>query len=347
MNDAEMRAALEQFLARRCGRAVRVEALAPLAGGASRDMFSFELHDADGAPPRELVLRMDPAPGRMQSDRSEEYRLLTLADEAGVRVPAPRWLGEAGDGLGVRFIVMDKVRGDAIARRLLRDDTYAATRLALPGDLARELARIHAIDANDPRLADLRARAPGGDDPTRFARHEVGRYRALLEAADQGWPRPALRFGERWLLAHAPAARRPALVHGDFRIGNVMFDERGLTAVLDWELAHVGDPMEDLGWLAVRAWRFGRDELAVGGLCAREDFWRAYERESGAPIERASAMWWEVFGNWKWAIICVLQAASHKAGSYPNVELASLGRRVAEVEWELISRLEETDARSS
>src|SRR3990172_8123379 len=111
MDDAELRAALEAFLARRCGRAVRVEGLAPLAGGASREMFAFDLREADGAPPRELVLRMDPAPGRMQSDRSEEYRLLTVADEAGVRVPVVRWLGEANDGLGVRFIVMDRVRG--------------------------------------------------------------------------------------------------------------------------------------------------------------------------------------------------------------------------------------------
>jgi aminoglycoside phosphotransferase (APT) family kinase protein len=347
VNDPELRAALESFLARKCGRAVRVEGFAPLAGGASREMFAFDLHGGADAAVRELVLRMDPAPGRMQSDRADEYRLLEAADAAGVRVPVVRWLGDAEDGLGARFIVMDRVRGDAIARRLLRDDAYARARAALPGDLARELARIHGIDLEDARLATLRARAPAGADAARFAHHEIDRYRTLLDAADQGWPRPALRFAERWLLARAPHARRPALVHGDFRIGNVMFDERGLTAVLDWELAHVGDAMEDLGWLAVRAWRFGRDELPVGGLCGREEFWAAYERESGASIDRGAASWWEVFGNWKWAIICVLQAASHKAGRYPNIELASLGRRVAEVEWELIARLEESDARSA
>src|SRR5262249_31949082 len=157
-------------------------------------------------------------------------------------------------------------------------------RSALPGDLARELARIHAIDVGDERVSALRTRAAAGDDPRRFARFEIARYRDLLAVADQGWPRPALRFAERWLLAHAPACDRATLVHGDFRVGNVMFDERGLTAVLDWELAHVGDPLEDLGWLAVRAWRFGRDDLAVGGLCARESFWELYERETGAPI---------------------------------------------------------------
>jgi aminoglycoside phosphotransferase (APT) family kinase protein len=229
----------------------------------------------------------------------------------------------------------------------LRDDAYARARVALPGELARELACIHAIDVEDARLAELRARAPSDADPKRFARYEVARYRALIDAADGDWARPALRFAERWLLVRAPDARRAALVHGDFRIGNVMFDERGLTAVLDWELAHVGDALEDLGWLAVRAWRFGRDELAIGGLCSREELWSSYERESGVSIDHDSALWWEVFGNWKWAIICVLQAASHKTGRYPNIELASLGRRVAEVEWELIRLLEEVDARSA
>jgi aminoglycoside phosphotransferase (APT) family kinase protein len=261
---------LEEFLRRKCGGDVSVADFAPLAGGASREMFGFDLVEP-GRPRRSLVLRMDPGPGRMQSDRAEEFRLLVVAGEAGVTVPAVRWLGEETEGLGARFIVMDRVRGEAIARRLLRDEAYARTRSALPGELARELARIHAIDVEDPRVSALRLRAASGDDPRRFARFEVQRYRDLLARADQSWPRPALRFAERWLLERAPACTRPALVHGDFRIGNVMFDEKGLTAVLDWELAHVGDPLEDVGWLAVRAWRFGRDELAVGGLCGRED----------------------------------------------------------------------------
>jgi aminoglycoside phosphotransferase (APT) family kinase protein len=344
MNDAERCRALERFLTRKCGTEVSVHRFEALAGGASREMFAFELQQGS-AERRELVLRMDPDPGRMQSDRSEEYRLLAVAHEAGVKVPRVHWLGEQGDELGARFIVMDRVRGEAIARRLLRDDRYADTRSALPADLARELARIHAIDPADPRISALGERAPSGDDARRFARHEIERYRNLLEIADQGWPRPALRFAERWLDSRAPAAGRTALVHGDFRIGNVMFDEHGLTAVLDWELAHLGDPLEDVGWLTVRAWRFGRDDQPVGGLCSRERFWQLYERESGVSVDRGAALWWEIFGNWKWAIICIMQAASHKAGRYHNVELASLGRRVAEVESELIALIENDDAR--
>ena len=347
MELATIQRALEGFLVRVLKREVRVEGLAPLAGGASREMFAFRLCEGEADSGTELVLRLDPASGRMQSDRGEEFHLLRIASEADVTVPRVHWLGEVSDGLGARFLVMDRVRGEAIARRLLRDDRYETTRRVLPECLARELARIRRIDIGDPRLAALCERAPTGEDPTRFARHEIERYRALLEVADQGWPRPVLRFGERWLLQRAPAASRAALVHGDFRVGNVMFDEHGLTAVLDWELAHVGDPLEDVGWMTVRAWRFGRDDCAVGGLCSREEFWALYERACGIALDRCAVRWWEVFGNWKWAVICVLQAASHKAGRFPNVELASLGRRTAEVEWELIARIEDYDARTT
>jgi aminoglycoside phosphotransferase (APT) family kinase protein len=347
MDAGELRDALERFIRRESGRPLRVEHLAPLPGGASREMFGFELRETDDDTPMQMVLRLDPPPGRMQSDRGEEFRLLQLTHESGVKVPRVHWLGELSDGLGARFFVMDRVGGEAIARRLLRDEHYEVTRRALPGDLARELGRTHAVNLSDPRLATLRERAPGGDDPRRFARFEIDRYRNLLDLADQGWPRPALSFGERWLRRNAPAASRIGLVHGDFRIGNVMFDERGLTAVIDWELSHIGDPLEDIGWMTVRAWRFGEDDRPVGGLCSREKLWDLYGRETGVDVDVNAALWWEIFGNWKWTVICVLQAASHKAGRVLNVELASLGRRTAEVEWELIARIEDYDARST
>jgi aminoglycoside phosphotransferase (APT) family kinase protein len=345
VDERSLSQALQQFLRRATGADVAVERFSVLAGGASREMFGFELRTPGEPGTRELVLRLDPGSGRIQSDRREEFVLLQLAHEHGVTVPRVHWLGEEGDGLGARFIVMDRVRGEAIARRLLRDAAYERTRTALPADLARELARIHSIDASEPRLESLRARAPEGDDPRRFALAEIDRYRMLLAAVDADFPRPALRFAARRLVAHAPRAEREALVHGDFRIGNVMFDEQGLTAVLDWELTHVGDPMEDLGWLTVRAWRFGNDDRPVGGLCSREELWKLYGRERGIDVDTRSALWWEAFGNWKWAVICVLQAAGHKAGRYPNVELASLGRRTAEVESELMERIRDIDAR--
>jgi aminoglycoside phosphotransferase (APT) family kinase protein len=173
-----------------------------------------------------------------------------------------------------------------------------------------------------------------------FSVSEVARYLTSLTMAAGDDPYPVLALVGRWLEQHAPNASRRAVVHGDFRIGNILYDASGLTAVLDWELAHVGDPLEDVGWLCVRAWRFGNDEMPVGGLCSREQFWELYEGESGVVVDPAAALYWELFGNWKWAIICVIQAASFRKGRYPNLELASLGRRVGEVEWELLSLLE-------
>ncbi len=343
MDAAALEAGLTAFLTSHVGPQARIEGLRPLAGGASRDMYEFEL--AEGERRSRYVLRMDPDEGRMQSDRSEEFHLLRLAAEAGVRVPRVYWLGSPEDGLGRAFLVMERLAGETLARRLLREPRYERTRERLPHELARELARIHAIEVEDPRLRALRDRAPAADDPRRFALAELDRYRTLLEVVDEGYPRPVLALAGRWLEQNAPAAARVCLVHGDFRVGNVMFDEKGLVAVLDWELAHIGDPLEDLGWLAVRAWRFGRDDRAIGGLADREAFWRDYAHESGHPVDANAARWWELFGNWKWAIICIVQAASHRAGRYPNVELASLGRRVAEVEWEILELLETCDAR--
>ncbi len=342
MTDEELRNALQDFLVQRTGQQARVAALRQLAGGASCRVYSFELDGSGGH--RTLVLRLDAVGGTAGNSegtlRREEYELLAAAARAGVTVPAVHWCGDESEGLGGAFFVMDLVSGEAIARRLLRDQRYARTRSALPRDLARELARIHAVDIGDPRLAFLAERAAGGEDPRRFALAEVGKYRQLLAAFSGEQPYPLLTLVARWLEQHAPVLVRPALVHGDFRVGNVMFDEDGLTAVLDWELSHFGDPAEDLGWLCVRTWRFGSDDKPAGGLCSREELCRLYAEQGGSEVAPEALRFWELFGNWKWAIICRVQAARARAGRHPDVELATIGRRVAETEWEILELLE-------
>ena len=334
MKELELARALERFIGDRSPG--RVSDLRPLAGGASRKIYSFQL-TLDGEPsPSRLVLRIDPGDGRMQhTERSEEFRVLEAARRARVSVPRVHWVGSKEDGLGAAFMVMDFVEGEALGRRLLRDDDYGEARKVLPEQLARELARIHAISLDDPGLAFLRRRAPEGG----VALAEVERYRGLLALAGAGRPRPVLELAARWLELNAPEVAQPRLVHGDFRVGNFLFDAGGLKAVLDWELVHVGDAMEDLGWLAVRTWRYGADSAAVGGLCSRERFHELYARASGREVDAEAARYWELFGNFKWAVICIGQAASHRSGRRPDVELASLGRRVAEVEWELLGLL--------
>lgn len=329
---------LQNFLRGHGHPSAGVASLRQLSGGASCRVFAFEL--VEGERRRPLVLRLDSVGGGTQGTRREEYALLAAAARAGVTVPAVHLLGSEQDGLGGSFFVMDLVPGEALARRLLRDDRYLPARAALPAQLGRELARVHEVDLSGPGLAFLAGRAPAGDDPSRFARAEVDRYRQILDAFSGDQPYPLLRLVARWLHANAPRVGRPVLVHGDFRVGNVMFDEAGLTAVLDWELCHVGDPVEDLGWLCVRTWRFGNDHLAAGGLCSREELVRHYEAAGGAAVDPAALAWWEVFGNWKWAIICRMQAERHKMGKRLDVELATIGRRVAETEHEILALLD-------
>lgn len=162
-------------------------------------------------------------------------------------------------------------------------------------------------------------------------------YRAIAPE-----PHPAFELALRWLHARADAHERErasgpprALVHGDFRIGNVLFGPDGLRVMLDWELAHIGDPAEDMGFICVRSWRFGGPK-PVGGIGDREEFFAAYEQAGGAPVDPEWVRFWEVFGNLRWGIICISQARTYLDGHSKSVELASIGRRTAETEWELL-----------
>jgi aminoglycoside phosphotransferase (APT) family kinase protein len=324
---------LAAYLSQRTGVAVRIGGLERLPGGASRESWVLDATAGEGAPER-LVLRRDPPAHHVQTSRRDEFELLREAATAGIPVPRVRWCEMDPSVLGAPFFVMDFVAGETLARRLLRDPEYAPARAALPAELARALAAIHAIDANAGAVVRL-AGSPPGESP---ALAELGRYEQIFRAIAPD-PHPALELAFRWLARRAPPARAAALVHGDFRIGNVIFGPEGLRAVLDWELAHRGDPMEDVGWLCVRSWRFGVDDKPVGGLCAREEFFAAYERAGGC-VDPEAVRWWEVCGNLKWAVMCIMQAKTFLDGGVRSVELASLGRRVAEMELELLSLTE-------
>jgi aminoglycoside phosphotransferase (APT) family kinase protein len=310
---------------------VAVEDLQRLAGGASRESWSFTARPPGGAAER-LVLRRDPPGHQIHSSRRDEFELLRAAGAAGVPVPRVRWCEDDPAVLGTSFFVMDFVEGETLARRLLRDAEYAPARAALPDQLARALAGVHALD---PDALAFLPRPAAGETP---AAAELARYDQILRAVAPD-PHPALELAFRWLATRVPAPPRLAIVHGDYRVGNVIFGPEGLRAVLDWELAHVGDPMEDLGWLCVRSWRFGAD-APVGGLSAREPFFAAYARAAGTAPDPTAVRWWEVFGNLKWAIVCLMQASSFLVGGIRSVELASLGRRVAEMELELLDLME-------
>jgi aminoglycoside phosphotransferase (APT) family kinase protein len=316
---------LAHALAPVCGPG-RVEGVQRLSGGASRETWSFDLVGASGAR-HGLVLRRDPSGHGGSSDRSMEVALLEAAAAGGVPVPRVRLVLRDEDGLG-RGFVMDRVEGETIARRILRDDEYAVARPRLAAQCGEIAARIHAVDrAQLPKLAQL------------GPRELLDQYRDALD--NFGEPHPAFELGLRWLADRLPPpVAPPALVHGDFRNGNFIVGSDGIRAVLDWELAHLGDPVEDLGWLCVKSWRFGVDDKLVGGFGDVGDLLDAYESASGVRVDVDALRWWIALGTLKWGVICVGQAFTHLTGVVRSVELATLGRRVAEMEWDLLDILD-------
>jgi aminoglycoside phosphotransferase (APT) family kinase protein len=290
-------------------------------GGASRETFLVEGSE------RSWVLRRDP-PGAQSFVRLRvEFGVVRAALAAGAPVPAPLRFEPEGGRFGSAGYLMDRVEGTSVAPRVLRRDAYAAARARLPGELAVALARIHSITAGE-----VDGVPEAGDDPAGAA---CELWEAELDRI--GETLPALEAGLRWLrLNTPPPPERLALVHGDFRLGNFIVDEGGLAAVIDWELCHGGDPAEDMGWLCIRSWRFGNDDRPVAGLGALEEFLDSYAAAGGARPDLDRLRWWEAMGNVKWGVICARQAEDHLAGRRRSHELASLGRRICEPEWDLL-----------
>jgi len=330
----ELGARLRTFLGDATGRHdVVVTGLRRVPGGASRETWSFEA-SFDGEPSRALILRRDPGRTSVGSDRGLEFRVLRAAHAAGVPVPEVLWLGDDPAALDGRFFVMERVEGETLARRLLRDPTYAEARRLLPAQLGAVLARIHAVPLDQSGLDAL----PGRYEEGHPAALELERYEQLYRALAPE-PHPVIEYGFRWLGRRLPPSRARVLVHGDYRVGNVMFGPEGLRVVLDWEQAHVGDPMEDLGWMCVRAWRFG-SPLPVGGIGERVEFFRAYEAAGGGAVDPEVVTFWEALGDLKWAVICIAQAKTYLDGGVRSLELASIGRRTAEAEHDLLELLD-------
>jgi len=321
MPSPELDSSLRSLLAGTTGDAgVTIEDLRRLSGGASRETWSFDLVRTDGTR-RRLILRRDP-PAAPKGNMGLEAALISAAGAAGVPVPGLVTTSDDRSVLGSSFMVMERLEGETIPRRILRQPELAPARAGLARECGRILAALHSI-APDA--------VPGLESADPLAQ-----YRGVLKALNGS--SPAFEVAFRWLEDNRPAARRPSVVHGDFRNGNLIVGPEGIRAVLDWELAHAGDPMEDLGWLCVKSWRFGVG-LPVGGFGTYEDLIIGYEEAGGDPVERSTLLWWEVFGNLRWGIICMMQASAHTSRAVRSVELAAIGRRVCEVEWDLLAIL--------
>lgn len=314
---ADVREAFQRVLTELLGREVEISDPVLLAGGASKEAWAV---DADGL--RLLVRRA--AVGvihRHTLSLADEYAVLRVAHEAGVKVPRP--YGYVADLVGREAFVMERLEGETIGRRIVRRPELQAAREALPRQLAEELALIHAIPLE--RVPFLEA-----------AEFE----RIVAELDEIGEPHPAIELGLWWLREHRPPPRPLVLAHGDYRIGNVVVREDGLAGVLDWEFAHLDDPVRDLAFGLVRAWRFGADDKRLGGIGEVEPYLERYNELTGFDVRPEELDYWELAGNVAWAIGCLTQAHRHLSGRDRSVELAILGRLGAEVEYEICHLLE-------
>ena len=312
---------LEAAVRRHLGPPGDIRDLVRLTGGATKATWSFDA--VVGTDTLPLILQQSsPEPAGAAPERAsprlggaQDAALLEAAVRAGVPAPRVRIVLAPDDQLG-EGTVTDRVAGETLGRKINTDARFAATRPDLAAQCGSILAAVHRIDTTGlDFLAEQSAAA------------QLAAYRALADAYDH--PLPALELGLRWVSDHLPSSPRTTVVHGDFRNGNLIVGDDGVRCVLDWELAHIGDPMLDLGWLCVKTWRFG-GPLPVGGFGHRDDLFLAYERASGASVDPQHVRFWEAFGCIKWALMCMHKGLAYLHGARVNIEAAAIGRRIEE-----------------
>ncbi|MCB1165426.1 MAG: phosphotransferase family protein [Leptospiraceae bacterium] len=336
MTVEELKRALEPWLKDRFQANVKIYDVIPLTGGACQENSLLELDVQDG--PRKgshrLVLRSDRGSSLLASlNREQEFVVSRAAFDAGCKTPEPFFYEMDEAILGKSFSLMEWIPGKATGRYIVKDNSLKDVRKTLPEKLAENLARIHSVQPGAKELDFLRSPEK---DPAIEAVHEMrSEIKSLAEA------HPAMELAVNWLEKNARPTDQLVLVHGDFRTGNFMVGPDGLHGILDWEFAHFGDRHEDISWLCMRDWRFGKLNLEAGGIAPREDFYAAYEKASGIPVDPFLVVYWEVMGNLRWAVGAAEQAERHLSGKTKGIELASIGRRVGEMEFEMLRLIEQ------
>ncbi len=299
---------------------VSIENLCTLTGGASRTTWAFDA--VTNGTRQALILRTGP-PDDVHAGMELEAAVQRRAAAAGAPVPHILAADNSPAALGNPYLICNAIGGETIVRRIHRalDDNG---RDRLLRQCAQALAAIHRADPDGIGLAHT---------------EQLAEWRDRLD--EMGDTTATFEWAFRWLAAHRPPPTPARLVHGDFRMGNLIVDESGLAAVLDWELVHIGEVYEDLAWFCIRAWRFGApEELGAGGLGSVESFLSAYEEAAGVTVDRDAFRWWLTVATLRWGVICRFQAERHLSGQTPSVELAAIGRRVSETEWDVLDLLE-------
>ena len=327
MSNEEIASRLQSVISRHPGLPGTIHNLRQLTGGASRSTWLF---DAETTGTRHRLIMQsggvwaDRATGLVpQLEPEQDAQLMIAASEVGVPAPKVRAVLEPADGLG-RGYITDFVEGETLGQRIVRDEKFAGARALMAKQCGEILAAIHRID---PRRVPLLMHQDG-------AAH-IAAHREIVDRF--GLQLPALDMALKWAAENVPKDTRHTVVHGDFRLGNLIVGDDGIHCVLDWELGQSGDPMQDLGWLCIRTWRFG-GAAPVGGFGSREDLYTAYERASGYSINPAHVRFWEAFGNVKWVIHCL--RLSMRGVAEVGIERCAIGRRIEEPLWDFLNLIE-------
>ncbi|MEM7098240.1 MAG: phosphotransferase family protein [Pseudomonadota bacterium] len=328
---AEFESRLASVLSRYIPDCQELVSVERLSGGASQETYRIKIASSDGE--RLLAMRrapggetVEPTPGH--PGLAAEALLMRAAKANGVPEPEVFHILEPADELGDGFI-MEWLEGVALGARVVRSEELDDIRPQLAYLCGEILGRIHAIDLGATGL-DSKLDVISPED---YVEQTWLRYREFDTAA------PMIDYAGRWLMDHLPDGFTPALVHNDFRNGNIMFDAQGVVAVLDWEVAHIGDPYRDLGWICTNSWRFGRSDLPVGGFGSYEDLFAGYESVTGEPVDRERVKFWEVFGSFWWAIGCLGMAEHYRTGPDKTVERPAIGRRSSECQVDCVNLL--------
>jgi len=304
----ELSEKLQAYLRTRLGAPdLTVSGLARIPGGASRETYRFRARS--GGTERGLILRRDPPASLIETERSSEYRAYEAFHGLGLPVPAPVVLELDPAPLERPFFIMEEIENCATGV-ILSPDPYGVHREAVGRQFFTVLGKIASVDPRDVGLSVF----DGETDIHDTAMHEVARWeKVILE--DEVEPQPIARAAIRWLKRNPPApAQKISVVHGDYRTGNFLFDDKGtIRAILDWEMAHLGDPLEDLGWALDPLWA-GGDPAHPGGMIARADAIALWEKTSGLKAEPKALYWWEIFASLKGAAIWISAAREYAQG---------------------------------
>ena len=328
--DDSFRQRLERVLIENFPDCIGLVSADRLSGGASQETYRLVMATSSG----DRTLAMRRSAGGEYLERTPEHPgldvealLMRSARAAGVPEPEIYHVLTRDDALGNGFI-MQWVEGEALGARILRSPAFEAVRPKLARECGRILARIHRIDLDATGLRNRLWQIPPAD----FVAQTWERYQRLET------PQPMIDYSARWLQEHLPEDYESTLVHNDFRNGNLMLSPAGVVAVLDWEIAHIGDPMRDLGWICVNSWRFGGDK-PVGGFGAYEELFQGYEEVSGKPVNPDHVRFWEVFGSFWWAVGCLKMAEHFRSGPDRSVERVAIGRRSSECQVDCVNLL--------